>query len=77
MSSWSLQRRLREQNLSFSALVDKQRRDLATFYMRQQQLPISELAPLLGYSEVSAFSRAFRRWFGVSPRQWRQHSDLL
>ncbi|MDN5681580.1 MAG: AraC family transcriptional regulator, partial [Ewingella sp.] len=26
----------------------------------------------LGYSEVSAFSRAFRRWFGVSPRQWRQ-----
>lgn len=77
MSSWSLQRRLREQNLSFSALVDKQRRDLATFYMRQQQLPISELAPLLGYSEVSAFSRAFRRWFGVSPRQWRQHSDLV
>lgn len=76
MSSWSLQRRLREQGLSFSALVDKQRQELATYYMRQQQLPISELAPLLGYSETSAFSRAFRRWFGVSPRQWRQHSDL-
>jgi AraC-like DNA-binding protein len=39
--------------------------------MRQRQRPISELAPLLGYSETSAFSRAFRRWFGVSPRQWR------
>ncbi|MFQ7901462.1 AraC family transcriptional regulator [Stutzerimonas degradans] len=77
MSSWSLQRRLREEGLSFSALVDKQRQELATYYLRQQQLPISELAPLLGYSETSAFSRAFRRWFGVSPRQWRQHSDLV
>jgi len=77
MSSWSLQRRLREQGLTFTTLVDKQRQELATYYMRQQQLPISELAPLLGYSETSAFSRAFRRWFGVSPRQWRQHSDLV
>jgi len=57
--------------------VDKQRQEMATYYMHQQQLPISELAPLLGYSETSAFSRAFRRWFGVSPRQWRQHSDLV
>jgi len=77
MTSWSLQRRLREQGLTFSALVDKQRQELATYYMRQQQLPISELAPLLGYSETSAFSRALRRWFGVSPRQWRQHSDMV
>lgn len=77
MTSWSLQRRLREQGLSFSTLVDSLRRELAIYYLRQQQLPISELAPLLGYSETSAFSRAFRRWFGVSPRQWRQHSDLV
>lgn len=72
LASWSLQRRLREQGLTFSQLVDKLRCELATHYLRQQQLPISELAPLLGYSETSAFSRAFRRWFGVSPRQWRQ-----
>ena len=75
MSSWSLQRRLREQNLSFSTVVDGLRRELATHYLRQHQLPISNLAPLLGYSEASAFSRAFRRWFGVSPRQWRHDSD--
>ena len=34
----------------------------------------TELAPLLGYSETSAFSRAFRRWFDASPRQWLQMS---
>lgn len=71
LTSWSLQRRLREQGLSFSGVVDKLRCELATHYLGQQQLPISDLAPLLGYSEASAFSRAFRRWFGVSPRQWR------
>ncbi len=72
LSSWSLQRRLRDENLSFTALVDKVRCEMATHYLQQRQLPISEMALLLGYSEVSAFSRAFRRWFGISPRQWRQ-----
>ncbi|KAF1061094.1 MAG: HTH-type transcriptional regulator VirS [Pseudomonas citronellolis] len=70
LSSAGLQRRLREAGLSFSQLVENTRRELALHYLRQR-LPISELAPLLGYSETSAFSRAFRRWFGVSPRQWR------
>ncbi|AVO52108.1 AraC family transcriptional regulator [Ectopseudomonas mendocina] len=76
MTSWSLQRRLREQGLSFSVVVDKLRCELATHYLSQQQLPITALAPLLGYSEASAFSRAFRRWFGVSPRQWRREGDV-
>lgn len=74
IAPWSLQRRLREENLTFSKLVDQVRREMATHYLTQRQLPISELAPLLGYSETSAFSRAFKRWFGVSPRQWRQAS---
>jgi AraC-like DNA-binding protein len=63
MSPSSLQRRLREQNLTFTLLVDKVRCELATHYLQQQQLPISEMALLLGYSEVSA-----RQW-----RQERQH----
>ncbi|PVZ19518.1 MULTISPECIES: AraC family transcriptional regulator [unclassified Pseudomonas] len=67
----TLQRRLREHGLCFSQLVEQVRRDLALRHLREQSLSISELAPLLGYSETSAFSRAFRRWFGVSPRQWR------
>ncbi|MFK8259859.1 AraC family transcriptional regulator [Erwinia sp. AnSW2-5] len=72
LSSWSLQRRLREEGLSFTTLVDNVRCEMAKHYLQQRQLPISEMALLLGYSEVSAFSRAFRRWFGISPRQWRQ-----
>lgn len=72
LSGASLQRRLREEGISFTALVDKVRCEMATHYLQQKQLPISEMALLLGYSEVSAFSRAFRRWFGISPRQWRQ-----
>lgn len=71
LTTAGLQRRLREAGLSFSQLVENTRRELALHYLRQPQRPISELAPLLGYSETSAFSRAFRRWFGVSPRQWR------
>ena len=77
VTSWSLQRRLRDHGQSFSALLDDVRRQLAGIYLRQQQLPISHLAPLLGYSESSAFSRAFRRWFGVSPRKWRNDSSAL
>ncbi|QPS85178.1 helix-turn-helix transcriptional regulator [Serratia plymuthica] len=72
LSAGSLQRRLREQGATFTALVDKVRCELATHYLQQRHLPIAELALLLGYSYVSAFSRAFRRWFGISPRQWRQ-----
>jgi AraC-like DNA-binding protein len=71
LTSWTLQRRLGDSGLSFSQLVDKVRRELAQQYLSQAHLPISELALLLGYSEASAFSRAFRRWYGVSPKQWR------
>lgn len=71
LSATALQRKLRAAGLTFSQLVDQVRQELALRHLREQRLSVSELAPLLGYSEVSAFSRAFRRWFGVSPRQWR------
>lgn len=75
LSEWALQRKLRDHGLSFTQLVDQIRRDSALDHLREQHLSISELAPLLGYSETSAFSRAFKRWFGVSPRQWRSERD--
>ena len=52
-------------------MVEDVRRDLALSYLRQRHLPFSEIAMLLGYSELSAFSRAFRRWTGASPRTYR------
>ena len=76
LSSWSLQRRLREEGMSFSSLVINVRCGMATPYLQQKPLSISAMTRLLGYSAVSAFSRAFRRGFGISPRQWRlQGSD--
>lgn len=72
ISSWSLQRRLGEVGVNFSGLVDKVRQEMGQYYLTRTSLPISELALLLGYSEVSAFSRAFRRWHGVSPKLWRR-----
>lgn len=72
LPAWTLQRRLGEHGLSFSALVEHLRRELAAYYLEQSGLPLSDVALMLGYSELSAFSRAFRRWFGSSPRQWRR-----
>lgn len=66
-----LRREFSTNNVSFKSLVEDVRRDLAISYMKQRQLPLSEVALLLGYSELSAFSRAFRRWTGRSPRAFR------
>jgi AraC-like DNA-binding protein len=71
LSEWALQRKLRDHGLSFTQLVDQIRQETALAHLKQQSLSVTQLASLLGYSETSAFSRAFKRWFGVSPKQWR------
>jgi len=58
--------------VTYTELVDETRRGMAQSYLQQSGLAISEIAYLLGYSEVSAFSRAFRKWFGVSPQAFRK-----
>jgi AraC-like DNA-binding protein len=67
----ALNRELAAADLNFKAVVDDVRRELALSYLRQRQLTLSEIALLLGYSELSAFSRAFHRWTGSSPRSYR------
>lgn len=67
----AIQRELARDNLNYKDLVEETRRDLALIYVRQRELPFSEIAFLLGYSELSAFSRAFHRWTGASPRSYR------
>lgn len=71
LSEWALQRKLRDLGLSFTQLVDQIRQETAMAHLKQQHLSVTQLASLLGYSETSAFSRAFKRWFGLSPKQWR------
>lgn len=67
----ALHRDLHAAGLTYKEMVEEVRRDLAVSYIRQRHLPFSEIAMLLGYSELSAFSRAFRRWTGASPRVFR------
>ncbi len=69
--AWTIQRRLEEVGLTYKEIIEETRRELALSYLRQRHLPLTEIAFLLGYSELSAFTRAFTRWMGVSPRQHR------
>lgn len=74
LSERVLQSRLRDAGVSFSALIEDVRRSLATLYLQQASVALVDIAFLLGFSEQSAFSRAFRRWMGVSPQAWRRNS---
>ncbi len=71
MSERTIARRLSEQGLSFGQIVDDVRQRLAERYLREPDMRPSQIAYLLGYSEPSAFTRAFRRWTGQSPTEYR------
>lgn len=71
MSVRSLQRRLKALGTSFQKLLDLTRSELAHDYIRDMETDLTEIAFMLGFSEHSAFSRAFRRWTGRSPKETR------
>jgi AraC-like DNA-binding protein len=71
ISQRTLARNLSAEGSTFSGVLDSLRRDLADRYLADKDLSISEIAWLLGYQEVSAFTHAFRRWTGRSPRYVR------
>jgi AraC-like DNA-binding protein len=73
MSPRTLQRRLNEQEVVFKTLVDDTRRRFAVDYLRGRKHTFTDIAFLLGYSEVSAFNRAFKRWTGRTPSDYRNH----
>lgn len=72
VSAEEVARRLRGQGLAFSELLDSERKRLASLYVQSAQHALAEVAQLLGYSEQSAFNRAFRRWYGVAPGEYRR-----
>lgn len=71
MSRRTLQRKLAEADLTYQRLVDETRRDLALRYLEEPGRSITEITFLLGFSGQSAFTRAFRRWTGEAPSEYR------
>lgn len=71
MSQRTLQRKLKERSTSFKKLVDELKKEFALNYMGHQDTSLSNIAYLLDYSDPSAFSRAFKNWYGKSPQEYR------
>ena len=72
MSSRTLARRLEAENTTFFALLDDARRDRAMRLMEDRSLTLTEIAFVLGFAHVASFHRAFRRWTGRTPADYRQ-----
>ena len=72
MSPRTLQRQLKTRHVEFKTLVNDTRRHFAQSYLRDRKTSLTEIAFLLGYSEASAFNRAFKRWTGLTPLAYRR-----
>jgi AraC-like DNA-binding protein len=71
MSQRTLARKLADEGLNFSDILEQLRRELAVRYLHDCELHVSKIAWLLGFNEVSAFTHAFKRWTGKTPREMR------
>ncbi|WP_346908874.1 helix-turn-helix transcriptional regulator [uncultured Roseibium sp.] len=71
----ALQRALGRQGTCFRHVLEDARSSMAAHYLTRTNLPMKEIAYLLGFSETSAFSRAVKRWFGQPPRAIREQGD--
>ena len=72
MTAVTLRRRLREEGASYQEIKDQLRRDLAISYLSHSRRSVVDIALELGFSERSAFHRAFRKWTGASPGEFRR-----
>jgi AraC-like DNA-binding protein len=77
LSERTLQRKLQQLGTSHNDLVEEIRRDLAMRYLKEPNMAICEVAYLTGFSEPSSFHRAFKRWTGVTPGEFRHSSHRM
>ena len=70
----SLQRRLKEEGSSFTQVLENVRRELAYEYLEKSAMEIKEIGYLLGFADTSAFIRAFKKWHGMTPGQYREQA---
>jgi AraC-like DNA-binding protein len=68
----TLQRRMNERDETFKSVLDEVRRGLALTYIAQPSIDLAELAYLLGFSDQTAFQRAFKKWTGTSPGKYKK-----
>ncbi len=71
MSVRTFQRKLSEEGTSYQKLSDAVRKEFAIRYLENRDARIKEISWMLGYNEVSAFTRSFKRWTGKTPAEWR------
>ena len=71
MSTRNLQRRLQQEGTSFKHLLEETRKDLSRQYIKNSNLSLNEITFMLGFSEPASFTRAFKRWTGHSPSEYR------
>ncbi|UCR83906.1 AraC family transcriptional regulator [Pseudomonas chlororaphis subsp. piscium] len=72
LPTWTLRRKLAEEGTQFRAILNDTRRDLAMTYIRDTELAFGEIAYLLGFASAEAFQRAFKRWSGQTPGEFRR-----
>ena len=77
MSARTLQRRLTDNGLKFNELINEAKFAHAKDKLQDVQVPISQVAESLGYSDAAHFTRAFHRWSGGSPTTYRKNIKLL
>lgn len=72
LSSRTVYRRLREENVTYKTLLNDIKKQSAQAYLKETAFTINDISCRLGFSEPSAFHRAFKRWYGTNPSQYRQ-----
>lgn len=72
ISSRTLQRRLQREGVSYSEVVEKSRLEVSCIMLADPSMRVYEIATSMGFADPSSFSRAFRRWTGVSPMEYRK-----
>jgi AraC-like DNA-binding protein len=77
LSNRTMQRRLAEEGVEFSALLNNVRREHALRHLSNVRLPLSQVSEMLGYSRETSFARWFTQEFGIPPSNWRSSEETL
>ena len=77
ITSRTMARYLQKQNTTFQEVIDKLRKDMAFDYLGRSDCTIDEIGELLGYSSAANFARAFKKWTGKAPSEFRANSTVV